>query len=138
MKYSLFRHNEITYARDEDGNLIPEYEDEEGNIYYRQDGTGKDYYDIPVTFRASLNSKLNEMQAKEWGCDQSNIYSQIKIEKGILPRDFGFGTKIWYDSEVGWNSDGTVDESTADFTIKGVLTDRLQFDYYLLQRNNNA
>ena len=139
MEYSLFEKGKVIYETDKDGNPIIEYVDDNGNVYYRQDGTIQDVYAEPKTIWVSLNSSLREAQFEEWGIDEASyVYSQIKIEKGILPKEFGYGTKLWYESPVGRKEDGTVDEDSADYTVKGVMTDRLQFDFYLLQRNNNA
>lgn len=139
--YSLYLKDQIVYEYDEDGNKIVEYIDDEGNPVYRDTGTVEDFFDTPVEFWASINSQLNELQAREWGVDQSSVYSQLKLSK--LQREecpLVYGTKIWLETPIGWKDEEhkIPDESTADFTVKGILTDRLQWDFFLLQRNNNA
>ena len=86
-------------------------------------------------FKASIKSKLNEMRAKEYGVDQSSIYSEIYCEKGKLP--FEFGTKIWKNSEIAWidKENQIPDENSCDYTVKGILDEFLDYDFYLLERN---
>lgn len=134
MNYSLYVNSSVVYELDENGNKIIDYVDEEGNVYYRETGTIEPHYDTPVEFWASISSRLNELHAREYGVDQSSVYSEICCDKGQLPLEYG--AKIWRISEIEYNEDGTVDESTSDYTVKGILDEFLDYDWYLLQRNN--
>lgn len=139
MFYALYAKSEIVYELDENGNKIVDYVDSEGNEYYRESGTNRDIYHTPVEFYASISGNLNEVQAREYGLDQTSIYSKLCTTKGLLPAELSFGTKIWKNNEIKWlDSAQTIpDPDTADYTIKGILDEFLGHDWFLLQRNNS-
>lgn len=134
MFYSLYKGIAPIYEYDSDGNKVVDFVDDDGTEYYREIGE-KEVYDVPQIFKASIKSKLNEMRAKEYGVDQSSIYSEIYCEKGKLP--FEFGTKIWKNSEIAWidKENQIPDENSCDYTVKGILDEFLDYDFYLLERN---
>lgn len=136
MYYALFKGSEPIYELDNDGNRIVEYEDEEGNVYYRENGTEHSVYYPPVEFHASISSKLNEMHAREYGVDQSSIYSELTCSKGLIPLEYG--AKIWRKSEVEWldKNFNIPDETSSDYTVIGILDEFPNEDYFLLKRNN--
>lgn len=136
MYYSLFIESTTVYERDEDGNLIIDYVDDEGNVYYREAGTVEEHYDTPIEFHASISSELNELHARSFGVDQSSIYSRLVCSKGELP--FKYGVKIWKESPVKWKDEINLipDADSADYTVTGVQTEYMNEDWYLLQRNN--
>ena len=47
------------------------------------------------------------------------------------------GSVIWKKSEVGYKDDDKtiVDETTADYTVKGIADEGMSEDLFLLQRN---
>ena len=66
------------YVTDEDGNIeYSSYTDSDGNVIYYLDEDGNkipkltgdtiDTYSAPVNFYSSINNKLNEVLAKEFG-----------------------------------------------------------------------
>lgn len=137
MYYALFDHSEEMYKKDKDGNPIVEYVDEDGNVYYRGNGTTRSVYKTPIEFYAPISSNLNEMHAREYGIDQTSIYSELTVGKGELPLDL-YGALIWRTSPIEWEDEAqTVPKAdSADYTVKGILDEFLNFDFYLLQRNN--
>lgn len=136
MFYALYKGAETVYELDDDGNKIIDYVDEDGNVYYRESGTEQLVYNEPIEFKASISSNLNEMHAREYGVDQSSIYSEITCEKGYLPLEYG--SKIWRTSNVEWIDEELKipDVSSSDYTVMGILDEFQDYDFYLLQRNN--
>lgn len=134
MFYSLYKAEEEVYQTDKDGNI--EYMEIDGVQVPISVGTREAHYDTPVEFKANIHSELNEMHLKSYGVDQSSIYSEIIVEKGKLP--LKIGTIIWRESEIIYEDEEqtTPKQSSADYTVKGVMTEALHEDYYLLQRNS--
>jgi hypothetical protein len=125
------------------GSKVPIYEtDEDGNIIY-DEVTGEpietgDYttgYSDPIPFFANINNKLNEVVWQDYGIDNSTNYAQIVVSKGKLP--LKAGSVIWKKSEVCYKDDDKtiVDETTADYIVKGVADEGMSEDLFLLQRN---
>lgn len=144
MKYALQIGEVPIYNRDENGEIIYEYyEDSDGNIIYYEDENGNkipsetgEYevgYSEPVDFAANINNKLNEVVWENYGIDNSTNYAQIIASKDELP--LKAGSVIWKKSEVGRKESGFVDDSTADYVVKGVADEGQNFDLFLLQRN---
>ena len=77
---------------------------------------------------------LNPLR-KDYGIDNSTNYAQIVANKGELP--LKAGSVIWKKSEVGYKDDDKtiVDETTADYIVKGVADEGMSEDLFLLQRN---
>lgn len=131
---------EMKYSRQ--GQRIKVYErDDEGNIRYYIDGDGnkipliadeKIGFSEPVEFWANISNKLSEVLVKEFGIDDSSTYVQIVTDKGYLP--IKAGDVVWKRSEVGYDSDGLVDSTTADYICKGVADEGLTADLFLLQK----
>ena len=132
MNYALFKESVPVYEKDEQGNPIVDFVDEQGNTFYRETGSNKDVYYAPVEFFASISSNLNEMRATEYGVDPSSIFSEIIADKGTLP--LTFGAKIWRTSEIQYDSDNDPIPESADYTVKGVLDEFLNYDFFLLER----
>lgn len=86
----------------------------------------------PVSFSANISNKLSEVLVKEFGIDDSSSYCQIVTDKGYLP--IKAGDVIWKKSDVGRDSDGLVDDKTADYVVKGVADEGLTVDLFLLQK----
>ncbi|MBQ0111766.1 MAG: hypothetical protein KBT03_01430 [Bacteroidales bacterium] len=140
MYYSLFIDEQEIYETDDYGNI--KYTDviEDGVVVDRipiSAGIDKAHYDTPVPFSSSISSKLNPLQMKAWGVDQSNIWSQINVPKGYLPLEVG--ALVWRENDIQWeDAEETIPRaSSADYTCKGIMTEGLYEDLYLLQRNSS-
>lgn len=146
MKYSLQGEIVPIYETDENGNIVYDhYTDSDGNIIYYLDENGNkiplatgEYttgYSQPVSFFANINNKLNEVVWQDFGIDDSTNYAQIITSKDKLP--LKVGSVIWKKSEVGYKDDDKtiVDETTADYTVKGIADEGMSEDLFLLQRN---
>ncbi len=132
MKYAIQIGEVPIYQTDEDGNILY-YEDSEGNKIPLETGETEIGYSEPVPFWANISNKLNEVVWAEYGIDNSTNYAQILADKDVLP--LKAGSVIWKKSEVGRKESGSVDDSTADYVVKGVADEGQDFDLFLLQRN---
>lgn len=134
MKYALQNAEIPIYQTDEDGNILY-YEDSEGNKIPLETGETEIGFGEPVSFLANINNKLNEVVWAEYGIDDSTKFSQIVADKGVLP--LKPGSVIWKKSEVGYKDDARtiIDDTTADYVVKGVADEGLSVDLFLLQKN---
>ena len=134
MKYSLQGEKLPIYETDENGNVIY-YTDSDGNKIPMETGEYTTGYSQPVSFFANINNKLNEVVWQDYGIDNSTNYAQIIASKDELP--LKVGGVIWKKSEVGYKDDekNIVDETTADYTVKGIADEGMSEDLFLLQRN---
>ena len=134
MFYSLYKSAEPIYEKDEYGNI--KYMEIDGVQVPIEVGTREPHYDTPIEFKANIHSELNEMHLKSYGVDQSSIYSEIVVEKGKLP--LKIGTIIWRETEIIYEDEEqtTPKQSSADYTVVGIMTEGLNTDAYLLQRNS--
>lgn len=134
MKYAIQNAEIPIYQTDEDGNIIY-YEDSEGNKIPLETGETEIGFSEPVSFLANINNKLNEVVWAEYGVNNSTNYAQIVASKGVLP--LKAGSIIWKKSEVGYKDEAQtiIDDTTADYVVKGVADEGLSVDLFLLQRN---
>ena len=135
MFYSLYKSAEPIFEKDEYGNI--KYMEIDGVQVPIEVGTREPHYDTPIEFKANIHSELNEMHLKAYGVDQSSIYSKIIVEKGKLP--LKIGTIIWRESEIIYEDEEPTNpkQSSADYTVVGIMTEGLNTDAYLLQRNSS-
>ena len=135
-KYELDSDGNIAYEgyMGEDGLFVP-YLDDEGNKIPKLTGDTIDTYSDPVIFYSSINNKLNEVLAKEFGIDDSTNYAQLVTDKEEFP--LKVGALIWKRSEVGYkdNNKTIIDSTSADYIVKGVADEGLTVDLYLLRKN---
>ena len=142
MKYSSQGKRISVYKRDGNGDIVYQsYVDADGNTIFYLDENGEKIPTIiderigfsdPQTFCANISNKLSEVLVKEFGIDDSSTYVQIVTDKGYLP--LKAGDVVWKKSEVGYDADGLVDSTTADYTVKGVADEGLTVDLFLLQK----
>lgn len=129
MKYSRQGEKVTIYDRDENGNIkYIEIDGEKIPVVLRET-IG---FSNPVPFSANISNKLSEVLVKEFGIDDSSSYCQIVTDKGYLP--IKAGDIIWKKTDVGRDSDGLVDDKTADYVVKGVADEGLTVDLFLLQK----
>lgn len=128
MKYSLRGQTITIYERDDEGNLVYEgytdsegnfipYLDDEGNPIPKELGT-KTGYSEPISFRANIAFSGGEAQTKEYGFDVADFDAIMLTDRQEFP--FGKGDIIWLDSTPTHDSEGLIDDTSADFTIVGV------------------
>ena len=134
MYYSLYTTSTEVY--DEEGTSIRTIYDEESQESIPVSvGTLKAVYSRPVEFKASITSNLNKLHIESYGVDQSAIYSELIVPKGSVP--LKIGAIIWRESPIQWEDEEkrVPLQSSSDYTVMGLLTEYLNFDFYLLQRN---
>jgi len=139
MYYSLFVNETEIYETDKDGNIIYTEVEEDGEIISIpvSKGIDKPHYSEPLPFKSVISSQLNELQMRSWGVDQSAIYSQISVAKGYLP--LKVGALVWRENDIEWEDETNKipKSSSADYTCKGLMTEGLYEDLFLLQRNSS-
>lgn len=130
MKYSQHGQKVTIYEKDDDGN-IKYYVDGDGNKIplIADEKVG---FSEPKEFYANISNKLSEVLVKEFGVDDSSTYVQIVTDKGYLP--LKAGDVVWKKSEAGYDDDGLVNSTTADYEVKGVADEGLTVDLFLLQK----
>lgn len=134
MYYSLYSTASEVY--EQEGTSIRTIVDEEtGETIPVEIGTLRSQYAPPVEFKASITSNLNKLHIEAYGVDQSAIYSEISVQKGKLP--LKIGAIIWRESPILWEDEENriPMQSSSDYTVMGLLTEYLHYDFYLLQRN---
>jgi hypothetical protein len=129
MKYSKQGEKVTIYDRDENGNIKYIEVDGEKIPVVLREAIG---FSDPVPFSANISNKLSEVLVKEFGVDDSSSYCQIVTDKGYLP--IKAGDIVWKKSDVGQDSDGLVDDKTADYVVKGVADEGLTVELFLLQK----
>lgn len=133
MYYSLQGEEITIYQKDEAGNIIY-YTDKEGNTYPLKTGEIRVEYSKPILFRANISNKLTEAKWADYGVDNSTKYLQIVTDKNELP--LVEGSLIWKQAKVVYQDDEMliVDGKSADYVVKGIATEGLYEDLYLLQK----
>lgn len=133
MFYSNYLGKTAIYQRDTDGNIIY-YTEDDGTRIPLTTGETVDWYSEPIKFFANINNKLNAAVWQDYGLDVSTTDLQLLTAKNELP--LKLGSRIWKKSEVKytdeWNTN--VDEDSADYIVKGVADEGLDYDLFLLQR----
>lgn len=129
--YSNFVEDAIEYERDEDGNIITVNVD--GVDVPIEKGVTSSHYSEPVDKCVCFTASLNSFDIKAWGVDESGRYAKVVCLKGEL--DWRVGTVIWKDREILHKDDGSVDTDSSSHTVKGLNTDGIDYDHYLLERN---
>ena len=114
--YSTYADQIILYKRDENGEI--EYiDDGEGNQIPIEIGT-KAGYDSPVSFYANISMSGGEVNPAEYGFDIGSYEAVIVTTDKSLPIDEL--SLIWHTTEPAIGIDGTVDETTADYSVIAV------------------
>lgn len=126
MKYSLQGQIVTIYEKDDDGNN-KYYETSDGEkIYYTHEVNG---YSDPVDFMANIAFSGGEAQNEEYGFNTADFDAILLTDREEYP--LAKGSLIWLNSEVTRTSDGTIDETSADFIVVGVKSTLASTKYVL-------
>lgn len=126
MKYSLQGQTVTIYEKDDDGN-DKYYETSDGEkIYYTHEVNG---YSDPVDFMANIAFSGGEAQNEEYGFNTADFDAILLTDREEYP--LAKGSLIWLNSEVTRTSDGTIDETSADFIVVGVKSALASTKYVL-------
>ena len=134
MYYSLYSTTSEIY--EQEGTSVKTIIDQEtGESIPVSTGTLKPVYAPPVEFEANITSNLNKLHIEAYGVDQSAIYSEIMVQKGLVP--LKIGSIIWRENPIVWEDEENriPYQPSSDYTVMGLLTEYQHYDFYLLQRN---
>ena len=134
MYYSLYSTTSEIY--EQEGTSVKTIIDQEtGELIPVSTGTLKPVYAPPVGFEANITSNLKKLHIEAYGVDQSAIYSEIMVQKGLVP--LKVGSIIWRENPIVWEDEENriPYQPSSDYTVMGLLTEYQNYDFYLLQRN---
>ena len=131
MWYALPNGTEPIYKLDADGNIM--FEEIDGEQIPIEVGEERQVFTEPQAFRGAIFSQLENAIMRAYGSDDTNNYAVLVVDKDKYP-DIVNGTRIWRKSKLGRNADGTIDGSTADYLVSGVLDEELNEDSYYLTK----
>ena len=129
MFYSTFHEGEPIYEKDESGAIIYDTMPD-GEQIPRIAGEAPPGYDDPVEFWNSITGDLTEAELEAYGSAAQGM-AKMTFQKGEYP--FAVGVLIWKESEVKYNPDGSIDEKSADYRIRGLQTTGRKFWKALLE-----
>ena len=116
--YSLYKAEDITYLKDENGNVV--FEDIDGELVPIETGHKPPIYLPPVKFRGYLQFKGGESEARAFGVSIDSYTHILIMRKGEIPID---ETSVIYKSETA---------TDPDFIVTNVA-ESLNFVTYLLR-----
>ena len=131
MYYALHIGEEPIYQTDEYGELIIDYVDSEGNVYYRDTGYKKQVYSSPVLFYGNLATSGGELLNSEFGVNKSEYEAILMVDKGLLP--INETSLIWHNSKPKTDAYGKALGESADYTIVKT-SPSLNIDKYILKK----
>lgn len=136
MFYSLPNGQKPKYEIDDDGNIKTIVVD--GVEIPIDTGEFETAYTFPKEFKASIFSQLKDGIMRAYGKDNSNNYAVLVVEKVLKDNEGNAiklvnGTRIWRDSNIKYKKDGSVDETSANYVVNGVMTEELNENSYYLQ-----
>ena len=113
---------------------LPIYEkwiDNDGIEHLIDTGEKKPTYSEPIVFYGSISMSGGESESVEYGLNLADYGAILVVAKGMLPIDET--SLIWLNSEPKFEEDGTVDKTSADFSIAKV-SPSLNVDKYVLKK----
>ena len=128
MYYSLLIGKEPIYEVDDQGRIV--YQIIAGEQIPIETGEDREIYSIPVVFFNSISGQLTEDELQAFGTE-ATASAKITYKREAYP--FRAGTLIWKQSKVKFNADGSVDETSADYRVSGVMREGQSFWKAILQ-----
>lgn len=113
--YATYNQEIKLYEHDENGN-IKYVDDGEGNQIPVEKGT-KAGYNNPVSFYANISAAKGSSDSEVFGVSL-DYTKTISTTDMTLP--LSETSLIWYETEPIYNTDGNVDESSADYAVVAV------------------
>lgn len=134
MYYASQVSNVEVYQRDENGNIVYKEFTYDGITERVPVSIGilETAYSEPEVLYANICSQLTDVQLSPYGSDTDKSYATIVLDKEepVLK----IGTRIWCNSEVKYNEDGSVDEYSADYSVTDAYLEELNENSYRLQK----
>jgi len=132
MYYALLVGREPVYELDDRGNIIYIYS--HGEQIPKQTGETRDKYGSPIEFYNSISGELTENELQAFGT-QVLASAKMTYKRGQYP--FRTGTLVWKQSEVKYLDNGSIDPSSADFRVMGVMNEGQYFWKCMLESLSN-
>ncbi len=112
--------------------IYEEYTDEDGNTYPLDTGETKLVYGEPIEFKGNISmSSSGEAQAVEFGLNLSDYSAILVTDKDYVP--LSETSLIWYENEPKKDTDGNIDEYSADYRVVK-LSPSINVSKYALQK----
>lgn len=83
--YSLYKEEEITYLKDDNGNIV--YEDIDGEEVPVETGHKPPTYDEPVEFKGYIQFQGGESEARAFGVSLDSYSHILVMRRGEIPID---------------------------------------------------
>lgn len=122
MYYALLIGKEPVYERDDRGDIVYLYH--KGDQIPVETGEKRDVYSSPIEFYNSISGELTENELQAFGT-QMTANAKMTYRRGQYP--FRTGTLIWKQSEVKYLDDGSIDPTSADYRVIGVMNEGQYF-----------
>ena len=140
---SLKRNKQKFYYSTYDGQITEYYRDSGGNIIYDEiDGdliprikTERAGYNNPVSFYANISAGKGASQEEVFGVSL-DYTKTISTTDMSLPLDEK--SLVWFETEPTYNSDGTVNEASADYAVVGIAKSLNNVVYALKKRSKEG
>ena len=112
--YSTYADQITIYERDENGNIV--YDEIDGELFAKEIAT-KAGYNNPVSFYANISAAKGSSDSEVFGVSL-DYTKTISTTDMTLP--LSETSLIWHETEPIYNTDGNVDESSADYAVVAV------------------
>ena len=111
--------------------IMETYYDDEGNAYEYDTGETELVYGEPIEFYGNIAMSGGEAEAVEFGLNLADYEAVLLVGKNTLP--ITETSLIWHTTEPTNDTDGNVDEYSADYRIVKI-SPSLNFDKYVLKK----
>ena len=132
MFYALLIGKEPVYELDDNGNIV--YTIVHGEMIPKKTGEKRDKYGTPIQFYNSISGQLSENELQAFGT-LNTASAKMTYKRAQYP--FKTGTLIWKQSEVKYLPDGSIDPTSADFRVMGVMIEGQYFWKCILEALSN-
>ena len=126
--YSTYADQITEYYKDSDGNII--YDEIDGELIPRIK-CERAGYNKPVSFYANISAGKGTSQEEVFGVslDYTKTISTSDMDLPISETSL-----IWFETEPTYNSDGTVNEASADYSVAAIAKSLNNVVYALKKR----
>lgn len=126
--YGTYAGQITEYCRDSDGNII--YDEIDGEQIPRIKGE-RAGYNNPVSFYANISAGKGTSQEEVFGVSLDYIKT---ISTSDMDLPISETSLIWFETEPTYNTDGTVNEASADYSVVGIAKSLNNVVYALKKR----